>query len=223
MGPDRPDRENGAIRAVVFDFDGTLTPLTLDFSNMRSEVETLARRFVEEHVIKSLSHLYVIEFIYELEALLGESGRGLRRLAFDRMAELETETARGKELYPYAREVLRELRGKGLKIAIVTRNCLAALKNVFPDMDEYVDSVKTRDDVARVKPHPDHVAAVLAALNATPDEAVLVGDHPTDIAAGLAVGAQTVGVLTGRTQHADFEKAGAHHIANDIRDMKRFL
>jgi len=64
---------------------------------------------------------------------------------------------------------------------------------------------------------------VLAALNASPDEAVLVGDHPTDIAAGLAIGTQTVGVLTGRTEHADFEKAGAHYIANDIRDVRELL
>ena len=211
------------VTALIFDFDGTLTPLTIDFSSLRTEVESLAGKYAAEHVIKDLSHLYTVEMIYELERSLGEAGGEFRRVAFERMAELETEASRGKELYPYAREVLRDLKDRGLKVAIITRNCIGALKNVFPDMDDYVDSVVTRDDVARVKPHPEHVAAVLAALNATPDEAVLVGDHPTDIAAGLAIGTQTIGVLTGRTQEADFEKAGAHYITNDIRDVKNLL
>ncbi|MBP1732484.1 MAG: hydrolase, haloacid dehalogenase-like family [Deltaproteobacteria bacterium] len=211
------------VTALIFDFDGTLTPLTIDFSSLRSEVESLAGKYAVEDVIKDLAHLYTVEMIYELERFLGEAGGEFRRMAFERMAELETEASRGKELYPYAREVLKDLKDRGFKIAIITRNCIGALKNVFPDMDEYVDSVVTRDDVARVKPHPEHVAAVLAALNATPDETVLVGDHPTDIAAGLAIGTQTIGVLTGRTQHADFQKAGAHYIADDIRDVKRFL
>lgn len=211
------------VSTLIFDFDGTLTPLTIDFSYLRAEVEALAVKYMEEEAIKGLSHLYTVEMIYEVERILRETGREFRRAAFERMAEIETEASRGKELYPYAREVLVELKKKGLKVAIITRNCMGALKNIFPDMGEYVDSVVTRDDVARVKPHPDHVAAVLAALSATPDETVLVGDHPTDIAAGLAIGARTVGVLTGRTQRADFEKAGAHYIANDIRDVTRLL
>jgi phosphoglycolate phosphatase len=209
--------------AAIFDFDGTLTPLTIDFSNLRTEVEILAQRFAEEHVIRDLSHLYIIEMIYELEEFLGQAGREFRRMAFEKMAELETETACGKGLYPCAREVLRDLRGKGLKVAIVTRNCLGALKNVFPDIDTYVDVVMTRDDVSRVKPHPDHVNAVLTALGVAPEEAVLVGDHPTDIVAGLSTGTKTVGVLTGRSEKADLEKAGAHHIVNDIRGVEGLL
>jgi phosphoglycolate phosphatase len=209
--------------AAIFDFDGTLTPLTTNFSNLRTEVDILAQRFTEAHVIRDLSRLYIIEMIYELEASLGQAGREFRRMAFEKLAELETEAARGKELYPYAREVLKYLRDRGLKIAIVTRNCLGALKNVFPDIDTYVDVVMTRDDVSHVKPHPEHVNAVLAALGVVPEEAVLVGDHPTDIAAGLSIGTKTVGVLTGRSQAADFEKAGAHHIVNDIRDVEGLL
>ena len=209
--------------AAIFDFDGTLTPLSINFSNLRTEVEILAQRFAEEQVIQDLSHLYIIEMIYELEERLGQAGREFRRMAFEKLAELETETARGKELYPYTREVLRDLRGRGLKVAIVTRNCLGAVKNVFPDIETYVDVVMTRDDVSRVKPHPEHVNAVLAALGVVPEEAVLVGDHPTDIVAGLSIGTKTVGVLTGRSQEADLEKAGAHHIVNDIRDVERFL
>ncbi len=220
----RGARENGPVRAVVFDFDGTLTPLTLDFSNMRNEVETLARHFAEEHVITALSHLYVIEFIYELEATLGESGQGFRRMAFDKIAELETaETACGKELYPYTREVLRDLKSKDLKIAIVTRNCLAALKHTFPDVDTFVDVVMTRDDVRRVKPDPEHVAAALLALDVAPGDAMVVGDHPTDVAAGLSIGTRTVAVLSGRSRPEDFEKAGAQYIVDDIRDVKRFI
>jgi phosphoglycolate phosphatase-like HAD superfamily hydrolase len=50
-----------------------------------------------------------------------------------------------------------------------------------------------------------------------PDEAILVGDHPTDIIAGIAAKTRTVGVLAGRTQKERFAETGADHIVADIR------
>ncbi len=211
------------ISAVIFDFDGTLTPLTLNFSDLRAEVEALAQQYVDTPVINNLSHLYVVEMIYELERLLGHAGAEFRRRAFERLAVLETEGARDKELYGYTREVLGRLRARGIKVAIITRNCADAVRIVFPDMDVYVDSVVTRDDVDRVKPHPNHVAKVLSTLGVNAEEAIMVGDHPTDIQAGRALGVRTVAVLTGRTQEDEFEKAGAHYIVKDIRGLEEYV
>ena len=50
------------------------------------------------------------------------------------------------------RQVLNQLRDKGYRLGIVTRNCRAAVLTMFPDMDEYVDCLHARDDV--VHPNP---------------------------------------------------------------------
>ena len=207
-------------RAAIFDFDGTLVELTLDFSDLRRHVERLALTYVTEGYIRGLDGIYMLEMIDEVEKKLGASGAAFRQEAYTILRDLEVEAARGKALYPYTRDVLKALRGRGVKIGVMTRNCAPAVRTVFPDMDAYVDAMVTREDVRPVKPHPAHVLAVLALLGPIEArEAVLVGDHPTDIAAGLAAGATTIGVLTGRTERADFEKAGATFIVRDIRDV----
>ena len=211
-------------RAAIFDFDGTLIELTLDFSDLRKHVERLALTYVPRAVIQGLDSLYMLEMIDEVDKKLGGPGAAFRQEAYTILRELEVKAAQGKTVYPYTREVLTVLRGRGVKIGVMTRNCAQAVRTVFPDMDVYVDAMVTREDVRPVKPHPAHVVAVLELLGRVePAEAILVGDHPTDIFAGIAAGTTTVGVLTGRTERADFEKAGAAFVVRDIRDVPALI
>ena len=207
------------IEAVIFDFDGTLTELSLDFVGMRKEIEKIAEAYVDAVVIKRLGGLYLLEMISETGRAAGDRGEAFVEEASARLRDLEVAAARGKKVYPYTRGVLRALRGKGAKIGIITRNCMAAVETVFPDMEAHVDAVITREHVHEVKPKPGHVEAVLRALDATPSRALLVGDHPTDIEAGKGAGAATVGVLSGRTGREEFERAGAAYILDDIRGV----
>jgi phosphoglycolate phosphatase len=206
-------------KAVIFDFDGTLTELTLNFTDMRHEIEELAERFVPAASIRELGHLYILEMISEIEGRCGEGGSRFRDEALARLRRDEVEAAEGKEVYPYTRDVLTGLIGLNIRIGIMTRNCVEAVRTVFPDMDVYAEAVLTREDVAVVKPHPQHVKALLALLGVRPSDALVVGDHPTDILAGRAAGTVTAGVMTGRAETRDFEEAGADHIIKDIRGV----
>jgi phosphoglycolate phosphatase len=211
-------------RAAIFDFDGTLIELTLDFSYLRKHVERIALKYVPQAFIQGQDGLYMLEMIDEVEKKLGAPGEAFRQEAYTILRELEVHAAQGKAVYPYTREVLTVLRDRGVKIGVMTRNCAPAVRTVFPDMDAYVDAMVTREDVRPVKPHPAHVSAVLDLLGRVdPLEAILVGDHPTDIFAGIAAGTTTVGVLTGRTERADFEKAGAAFVVRDIRDIPALI
>lgn len=60
--------------------------------------------------------------------------------------------------------------------------------------------VARRADLAP-KPAPDQVLAALAALGATPDEALMIGDSTWDLAAARAAGVPFVGLTNGRTPH----------------------
>jgi phosphoglycolate phosphatase len=209
----------GTIRAVIFDFDGTLTELTLDFRVLRQEIVKVALGYVDLSLIKEFEGQYILEMIQEIEARSGERGVAFKAEAYRRLCDLELEGARGKDVYPYTREVLAQLKGRGVRTGIVTRTCIEVLDEVFPDMAAYVDAVVTRDDTDRVKPHPSHAEAVLALLRAPPESGILVGDHPTDILAGRAIRMVTVGVLTGRTRREQFFDAGATHVFDDIRGV----
>ncbi|MBP8626695.1 MAG: HAD family hydrolase [Syntrophorhabdales bacterium] len=204
---------------VIFDFDGTLTELTLDFKLLKDEILKIAERFVDKKTLNNLDGFYIIEMIYELERLIGENGMVFSQEAFRRLEELEVEAASGKGLFPYTRDVLMGLKKRGVKIGIITRSCIAVLNLVFPDMTEYIHGISTREHTRYVKPDPRHVQHVLRVISVKPENAMLVGDHPTDVTAGLQAGLTAVGVLSGRTDKRSFKDAGADFIVTDIRGI----
>jgi phosphoglycolate phosphatase len=207
------------IRAIVFDFDGTLTELTLDFTSMRNKLKELVLNYVSPKIMREFDDLFMLELIYAVENKLEQRGSVFRNQAFTLLRDIEVEAADGKEVYPYTRDVLRSLREMGMKLGVMTRNCEGAVRKVFPDIDQYVDAIVAREDVLVVKPDPSHPRAVLDRMGVRPSNAILVGDHPTDIAAGRAVGALTAGVLSGRVAKATLEEAGADYVVNDIRGL----
>ncbi len=211
------------IHAAIFDFDGTLTPLTLDFGLLRAKTEELARRYVDDRVIAAQSHLYIIEMIHAINDVLGREGPDFREKAFRLLRDLEVAAARGKGLYPYARDVFARLKEEGVDVAIITRTCTDVIETVFPDLSEYVAVTVTRDDTRYVKPDPEHVHMALDMLKVKPALTVLAGDHPTDIEAGKASGTITAGVLTGRTAREQFKEAGADYVFEDIRGILELM
>lgn len=211
------------IRGVIFDFDGTLTELTLDFGHLKREFEKVALKYVTEEKIKPFEGQFVIETVYGLEKTLGEQAEDFKAEAFGRLRELELDASRGKGLYPYTRDVLQRLKDLGIKVGILTRSHVDVLTHVFPDIWQYVQVIVTRHDVKQVKPHPDHATEALRLLDLLPEEAILVGDHPTDILGGQVVGMKTAGVLAGRTSREAFEEAGATYIIEDIRRIPDLL
>jgi len=206
-------------KGAIFDFDGTLTELTLDFDLLRAEIEAIALRYVTEDVILSLKNHYILEMIDEIERLLDGRNAQFMHEASTRLRDLEVEASKGKDVYPYTRDVLQRLKDRDISIGIITRSCIDVLRTVFPDIDNYTDSIVTREDTKYVKPNPLHVIEVLRSFRLEPDDVVMVGDHPTDIIAGKALGMRTVGVLTGRTTRGSFENVQATFIFNDIRDI----
>ncbi len=207
------------IRAAIFDFDGTLTPLTLDFSILRARIEEIAREYVSEAVVASQTNQYILEMIHAIGDTLGQEGSRFQERAFRELRVLEIEASHGKGLYPYTRDVLAHLRAKGARVGIITRTCIEVIRTVFPDLDDHVDVVVTRDDTRYVKPNPEQVRMALFALRVAPGETVLTGDHPTDIEAGRAFGTVTAGVLTGRCAAPQFTRAGADYVFDDIRGI----
>lgn len=207
------------IRAVIFDFDGTLTPLTLDFAILRARVEEIAREYVGQDIIDRQKDQYILEMIHAIEDEIDEGPASFRDRAFKELDRLEIEACRNKELFPYTRDVLSRLKEYDIRPGIITRSSKAVIQTIFPDLYQYIDAIVTRDDTRYVKPDPHQLRMAVEALQAVPEDAVIVGDHPTDIAAGKALGAKTAGVLSGRCTRTDFIDAGADHVFDDIRGV----
>ncbi len=170
------------LRAVVFDFDGTLThPGALDFPAIKQAIGCPPDQ-------------YLLEWILSLPP--GET-RDAATLALERF-ELEAADASGPN--QGAEELVRRLREQGLAVGVLTRNGLSAVERALRRFSSLTtddfDVVVTRDDGGVApKPAPDGVLHAARAMGVPPSETLVVGDFLLDMQAGRAAGAVTAYLL----------------------------
>ncbi|WP_439028737.1 HAD family hydrolase [Haloarchaeobius sp. DT45] len=152
---------------VVYDLDGTLVHLDVDWAAVERDVAT----------------------VYE-DAGVGIDGRGLwglfedatnhglRDPVHEAIAEHEREGARNSERLPHADALAREHR----PIAVCSLNCEAACHIALEThgLTDHVQAVVGRDTVETYKPHPEPLLTAVSAIDRHPARVVFVGDSERD-------------------------------------------
>ncbi|MDC3124365.1 HAD family hydrolase [Gammaproteobacteria bacterium] len=213
--------------AVLFDFDGTLVP-NLDLTDMRRQIAAVAKAAgVPDSVYDGLYIVEIIEasqaWLSNQDSALASSAEAYAAASHQRISDIEMQAASNTAPFTAVRPVLSQLRDKGYRLGIVTRNCRAAVLTMFPDMDEYVDCLHARDDVIHLKPDPRHLQDNLDVLGAEAALSVMVGDGALDMQAGQALGMRCVGVLTGSNDTQALTDAGATEVLADYRGLVSLL
>ncbi len=192
--------------AVLFDWDGTLVDslaaiyrantralatigITMDWDWFRERYTPDWRR--------SYAELGVPEHLYDELAA--------------RWA-LEMQHTRPRAL-PYARRGLRRLQRRGVRLGVVTASMRAVVEPGIErlNMSGLFEVVVCSDDVPRTKPHPDGLHHALGILGLSGEDALYVGDTPTDLAMAQAAGTPFV-AIGGTTDAAAFEELGVERV-----------
>ncbi|HRT27626.1 MAG: HAD family hydrolase [Syntrophobacterales bacterium] len=212
-------------KAIIFDFDGTLVKLGLDFPLMRASVLDLLLSYGVAP--DGLDGLYVLEMIEAGRKMIEEAspGEGDRffQKAYEAIRQIEVAGARRGELVTGVRDMLSSLKERGIAVGIATRNCRDAVLESFPDIQSFCDTLVTRESTRRVKPDPEQILIALRALHVDASLSAMVGDHPMDIEAGRRAGSFTVGVLTGYSSADALTAAGANLIIERATHITRYL
>jgi phosphoglycolate phosphatase len=210
------------LQAVIFDLDGTLVTCPYDFVAMRQAMLEVAERFGLS--LEKIRDLGILEAIKEGERLLGrETGKDFKTQADEAVLAFELQ---GLDLcFPLegAKLVLSWLEEKGLRVGIITRNSIKVVEKILQQADFHYDALLAREAVPEVKPHPAHLQAMLARLQVTAADAIMVGDHIWDITGGKAAGLPCVGVTTGSSSKDDLYQAGADVVLEDVRGLPNWL
>ena len=101
---------------------------------------------------------------------------------------------------PYAGilELMKELKSKGYKMAIVSNKIDSAVKELNERFfSQYVDVAIGEKDGIRRKPAPDTVIQALAELGSSKDAAVYIGDSEVDYQTAVNSGLPCISVLWG--------------------------
>lgn len=185
------------IDAALFDLDGTLVETHIDFAALKSAmVDFASDRGIPAQDAARLDALAIVDCVARHAAGARES---VRREAFSIIEEIETQGCSQPQASPGAAQWAAALRGAGVRVGVVTRNCRRLSLQLLAKFDIAYDVLLSRDDVELTKPHPSHLLAALDLVGVAPERAVMVGDHWMDVRAGRASRcAATIGVIGDR-------------------------
>jgi len=177
------------LRAVLFDLDGVLVE---SFHAWLA----LTREAVRE--VGDGSHVTEDEF----RACWGQSVAADVERWFPKLTVAELDRYYEDHFRPHlvhlrvdehAARVLAELRGRGLRTALVTNTPRALAKHIVEGAGFALDAIVGGTCVANAKPSPDMVHRALDLVGAAAHEAILVGDTDNDRRAARGAGVRFVG------------------------------
>jgi phosphoglycolate phosphatase len=204
--------------AIIFDFDGTLADVPLDFDFMKTKIAALGEVFMDERPVPDGTP--ALEWLDRLSAQVMERDRdeGMEFLSRGRLviAAMELDAARDGCLYEFTRPVLDDLKARGVAPGVISRNISAAIKKVFPDIEDHLQVFIPRESADRLKPDPAHLLQALERIGVKPGRALMVGDHPMDVETGKRAGAMAAGVTTGRIGAEGFAHLEPDFVASDV-------
>ncbi len=209
------------VDAVLFDLDGTLVETNIDFSLMKRTVTALALESgVDPEDLQGQDILGVVHRTQRhVSRTMGSAaGEAARRRSMAALEEIEMQRAAVATEIPGARDAISELRSRGIKVGIVTRNHRCATQASMRRCGITADAVVTREDTDRQKPEPDQMLLAMDMLGVDPDNCIAVGDHRIDIVGGKRAGAYTIAFLRDGVAEDFFAAAEPDMIVRSLRE-----
>ena len=192
---------------VIFDLDGTL-------------IDSLAGLTESINAMRKALDLPLLQ----VDAVRSALGRGARNLVSrclpegdDRidaalalfLAHNGDNLAARTTLYPFAKELLAELHGVGIPLALVsnknTAHCCRLL--ALYDIADFFQVVLGGDALAECKPLPGPLLAAIADSGAAAATAVMIGDSCNDFEAASKAGVRSIGCRFGYGEPRELDLA----------------
>ena len=210
------------IKACIFDMDGTTV-------NTINSIAYFANRALNMYGLESYD-----TDSYKL--MIGNGARTLvERMTKGRNADSDTFEKVLKEYntsydnnfmyltesYPGIVDLLKNLKSKGIKVAIVSNKPHSTAEKVSDELfgAELIDICSGAKEGVPLKPDPIAVINTMKELGVTPEECLYVGDTAVDMKTGKSAGIYTIGVLWGFRSREEMEEAGADIIVKDPAEI----
>jgi HAD superfamily hydrolase (TIGR01549 family) len=219
------------IKAVIFDFDGTLygdqklwTRLiqeTLAESSIKVTTQQAfekARSMIADGTFTNISGITIA--LAQDQGLQGHD-MDLRNRFLQKLDLVMDATGPGDGLV----RLLSHLQDKDIQMGIVTFQRLPRLQRRLEiwKLKKYFRSIVTPDQIAEFKPSPRPFTHAIGELGAEAGEALVIGDEPVDMIGAKKAGALAIGLPNGFFSGKELAQAGADHLMNSLTDLYTLL
>lgn len=211
---------NNSIKTVLFDLDGTL----IDTNDLiiSSYLHTLEQYFPNQ---------------FKREDVLPFMGPSLHEV-FDKLNPEKTEemilayrtfNKANHDLlvkeFEGVYDTVKILKEKGYKLGVVTTKKLdvAQMGLDLAKLAPFFEVVIAIDHVNKIKPDPEPILKALELLDASPEEALMVGDNYHDILGGQNAGTKTAGVAWSLKGRETLEKYKPDYMLEKMSDLLTIL
>jgi HAD superfamily hydrolase (TIGR01509 family) len=197
------------IKALLFDFDGTLVDTeSIDLRTWHEVFEAHGVALPVDRFALRIGTLTGPDELEELDALLESPSDREAVVAGRRQRELELLEL--EPLRPGVREYLEDAKSLGLRVGIVsssTRSWIDRNLERLGLLDGWATVVCAEGDTTRCKPSPALYLEALEKLGVDAAEAIAIEDSPNGIAAARAAGIFCVAFPNDVTHALDFSHA----------------
>jgi HAD superfamily hydrolase (TIGR01509 family) len=206
-------------KAALVDIDGTL--VDSNDAHARAWIEALAERgrHVEFERVRPLIGMGADKLLPKLANISAESAEG-EAIALRRREIFERDFIATIRPTPGAAELLEWLHDEGLVVVAATSADPEEVRDLLriAQATQLIDGFSSSGDADESKPDPDIVRVALKKAGCLPEEALLIGDTPYDIAAAARAGVGTIALRCGGWW-PDYALAGSLAIYDSPRDL----
>lgn len=204
------------VKAVLFDFDGTLFELKVDWDRLRQELKDLLRFPGPASEFKPLRP--------RIQAIVKDlaNGKEIEQKAYDIISQHETRGA--EEGYPHegAKEILEWCQEQDIRTVILSRNTKYA---ILPVIERYrwpqPNLIIAREDVKNEKPNPEAGLLVLEKLQLRKEDCLIIGDSLPDLEMAKNLGIKSV--LYHNPRHQFIPKDQADYFIKNLLEIKEIV
>lgn len=204
----------------VFDLDGTLVDTRLDIA--RALQKALGEAGFPQPGLEDVT-----------KAIGGGARKALLRLTGLKDEELDPKLQENFEaiyeqmcsdntsVYPGAEELLRRLKARGAKLAVVTMKIRTATHRILKHhgLFDLFDAVLSFDDIEKRKPNPDSLFMLQKRFGVPLEQILMVGDSMTDLEYAKAAGVDACAVTHGYGVLEDMKAAGPRYMISGFAEM----
>ncbi|MFB7736641.1 HAD family hydrolase [Streptomyces sp. NPDC056112] len=216
-------------RVVLWDFDGPICRLFAGHSAERVATELV--RWLESRGLHGLltgSERQSLDPQVVLRAVdRRHPGSDLVTELEARLTQEELRAAASAMPTPYADPVIRTWKALGSRLAIATNNSPLVVREYLAGRDLgpcFAPHVYGRtQDLKHLKPDPHCLNRALTATGASPAQALMIGDTPTDHEASLRAGVPFLGYARNARKEKLLREAGATVVVDSLEPVLRIL